>query len=271
MIEFHITGANSPLGVYSSKYFRKAGFSVTEYSSRPKEDQRFYRIGDTSSFNDLKASNCLILHFARPSMFDQLMFKQEVQDLQRLIDYGVQILNIASVSGFMDTPNDYGRYKREIQEWLELQGQNNLVCGLLFGEDFSGQISRLQKMSRLLPLGFRIKGAGETYITPVSLLMKRIVIATTLEYKQSSEYLVTKIPQKFNWLLEEIVQRRYQISLSRGAVERATNLLPTNRYFHSDSLNGIFGIHQEIPRMKVDFCDEKDLMALWRRYLTGGA
>ena len=191
---------------------------------------------------------------------------KEIEILKRISSVDTKIVNISSVSGFLDVRSNYGMHKRGIHQWIEDRGEINLVSGLIFGEQFKGQISQMARILRNLPIRPQFRNEYEVYITPVQQIL--LSIREILE-KQSfeSKFLLGKNSYTTNQLLRDISREEViTLRLKGEEIRLLLKLLPSNRYFSADSFLGIIGKYNELSLIERNYLPDTIITAEWVNY-----
>ena len=264
-----LTGANGPLGKCLAKRLSSRGLQIVELSSSPKAGQIRYSFGDLSGLEKLQLSGSTLIHCARPSEFTERQFFAETRDLSVLLNWGVKLVNISSVSGYLVERNKYGTYKRAIEDWLNQKEQQNLVAGLLFAPDYHGQISRIRSALKFLPVCPNLVGSGGVHITPVDWLEEEIVGALNSTVQEKGPTFLTTYSKSFNWVLRQMSNSlKPEVKIPISSIEAFVRIFPRNRYFSVDSLKGITGSFEGLGERQDSIKRESELLALWDKFRT---
>jgi len=263
-----ISGANSPLGTSIIRYLRieHPEVSIVEFSSSPRSNQRLFSIGNAVDKEEI--GNCeLLLHLARPyePNMDNLSF--ELRTLEWIAERNIRIINIASVSGYLDKINKYGAYKRSIQDSIRSLSQSNLICGLIFDKNFNGQIHRLKKVFRFSPIYPRFDEEAEIYLTPLNDI--KMAIKDLLPISgPSNKFLISNLSKKTNVFMKEISLRHsIPLPISKKLISGILEITPSNRYFSKDSFSGFVGQYSSLRIIENETLDPLHIENAWREYL----
>jgi hypothetical protein len=264
-----ITGANSNLGKLIIEFLQQLEGSprCVLLSSNPKRDQKMFDLEGETEFEVIDECDFLI-HCARPIKPTDEKTERELEILERICSRETRILNISSVSGFLDVKNNYGIHKRVIHEWIEERGEINLVAGLIFGDRFEGQIFRMARILKRLPIRPQFRNEYEIYLTPVQQILvsiKDVLLRQNLE----SNFLIGKIPFTTNQLFRDISREgAMNLKLKSEEVRLLLNFLPPNRYFSSDSFLGLTGRYSELKTIQDSFLLDTIISDQWKHYIS---
>lgn len=262
-----ITGANSNLGKLIFEFLQQQidSIKLMLLSSNPKKDQRIFDLEGEIDYDSVEKCDVLI-HCARPLKATPEKTLKEIEILERISSVYTKIVNISSVSGFLDVRSNYGMHKRGIHQWIEERGEINLVSGLIFGEQFKGQISQMARILRNLPIRPQFRDEYELYITPVQQIL--VSIREILE-KQSfeSKFLLGKNSYTTNQLLRDISREEViNLRLKGEEIRLLLKLLPSNRYFSADSFLGFIGNYSELSLIERNYLPDTIIAAEWASY-----
>lgn len=262
-----ITGANSNLGKLIFEFLQQQidSIKLMLLSSNPKKDQRIFDLEGEIDYDSVEKCDVLI-HCARPLKATPEKTLKEIEILERISSVYTKIVNISSVSGFLDVRSNYGMHKRGIHQWIEERGEINLVSGLIFGEQFKGQISQMARILRNLPIRPQFRDEYELYITPVQQIL--VSIREILE-KQSfeSKFLLGKNSYTTNQLLRDISREEViNLRLKGEEIRLLLKLLPSNRYFNADSFLGFIGNYSELSLIERNYLPDTIIAAEWASY-----
>jgi len=262
-----ISGANSNLGKLIFEFLQQQidSIKLMLLSSNPKKDQRIFDLEGEIDYDSVEKCDVLI-HCARPLKATPEKTLKEIEILERISSVYTKIVNISSVSGFLDVRSNYGMHKRGIHQWIEERGEINLVSGLIFGEQFKGQISQMARILRNLPIRPQFRDEYELYITPVQQIL--VSIREILE-KQSfeSKFLLGKNSYTTNQLLRDISREEViNLRLKGEEIRLLLKLLPSNRYFSADSFLGFIGNYSELGLIERNYLPDTIIAAEWASY-----
>jgi len=262
-----ISGANSNLGKLIFEFLQQRidPIKLMLLSSNPKKDQRIFDLEGEIDYDSVEKCDFLI-HCARPLKATPEKTLKEIEILERISSVDTKIVNISSVSGFLDVRSNYGMHKRGIHQWIEERGEINLVSGLIFGEQFKGQISQMARILRNLPIRPQFRDEYEVYITPVQQIL--LSIREILE-KQSfeSKFLLGKNSYTTNQLLRDISREEViNLRLKGEEIRLLLKLLPSNRYFSADSFLGFIGNYSELSLIERNYLPDIIITAEWVSY-----
>jgi hypothetical protein len=262
-----ISGANSNLGKLLSAHLKESNVRVLEFSSNPKLNQKTFDINGKVDYEGIAQCRYLI-HCARLLNPNREEIVKELAILEKIKQFGTMIINISSVSAFLDNRNNYGDYKRTIYDWARRHKQVNLVPGLIFGEEFRGQIHKMSLLLEVFPIKPRLSGDSEIYLTPLNQIISTID-NLLIESSHQEKILICKNPITTNQLLSDISHHPLiTLNLNRKMVLSVLKLIPNNRYFTSDSFLGFTGSYSELKNKSAQL-QTSLVQGEWNRYCSG--
>lgn len=264
-----ISGANSNLGKMTVKFLKKqlGSINLVLLSSNPSKSQRVFDLEGEIDYSSIERCNFLI-HCARPLKARHDRTLKEIKILDRISSHDTKIINISSVSGFLDVKSNYGAHKRGIHDWIEDKGGINLLSGLIFGKQFKGQIFQIARILRILPIRPQFRDEYEVYLTPVNQILfsiREILEEQSLE----SKFLVGRNPYTTNEVFKGVSRERgIDLRLRGEEVRVLLKILPSNRYFSADSFLGITGTYSELKMIKRNYLSQSIITTEWLEYTT---
>lgn len=265
-----ITGANSNLGRLIAHRINAENFDLSLFSSSPNSNQFQFDLDGEVDLHRLSECN-IIVHCARPYPSDTVKTQKELEILDYLCERRIRIVNISSVSGFLDEKNAYGAHKRAIYDWAEKNAQTNLLSGLIFGHDFKGQIFKLSRALRLTLVKPVFVGEFETYLTPVELILDSLrAIIMNEDYR--SQALICKNPMSTNRFLENIAgNTSIELRMDPRKISKLLKFLPSTSYFNEDSFLGLVGRYKEIKQTEMNFTKDWIIDRAWIDYCNSNS
>lgn len=264
-----ISGANSNLGSLLRIELKKSGFEIIEFSSNPKNGQSQFEIEGIVDYREI--SNCkFLIHCARPYETYHEKTLKEIEILKEISNCEVKILNISSVSGFLDEKSAYGIHKRAIHDWIEINSHINILTGLIFGKEFHGQIAQLLKALTVFPVKPAFEGEFHIFLSPVQELTS--AIRSVLEYETiCSKSVIGKNPILTNTLLSDLSNKRaLNLNLNRDLIYWILKMSPKNKYFNADSFLGFTGKYGELSNLEINRLEDGIIHKYWQTYCKNG-
>lgn len=235
-----LTGANGNLGKVVAANLKKYSITVIESSSKPKNGQRFFDL-NLKNFTGLLDEIDVVVHCSRGIEQDHL--SNDLKFVEYCFNKNVNLIYIGSASSWLESPNKYGIYKKQVENLVLNLGGVVISCGLIYGDRYKGQIYKLSYMLRNLPVKVQIKNSNQQYLTPLNALVSEIYRQINAPEKFKRIFLVHAWRISFNNLLLSLGSRSpLKIQLGKAVVESLVSLpLFKSNYFGIDSLSGIYG------------------------------
>ena len=186
-----ITGGNSNLAKIVAKKLVEKSISFVTCSSKPKVGQLFF---DLHSELNEKIYNEIthIFHFATSPSYE--VTNTEFEFLRLAAKKNIKIIYFGSTSSYLKDKTNYGQYKRQIEDKiLELDGVV-ITCGLIYGKDFNGQISKIRKCLSYLPFSVVLQNSKQIYLTPSSRIIQTLFDIIDSKNPVLGRYLVLQTP-----------------------------------------------------------------------------
>ena len=241
-----IVGANGNIGKHVSNFFSSKGFIVIEGSSRPRNNQIKIDYKSKVEAEIIPNIDFAILCGRVLFPYDQIEIENEIDFLLKLHQKGVSLFYIGSASSWLSKPNNYGKYKKVIEDKvLELEG-SAITCGLIYSRNFNGQISRLRNFFLRIPINFLIKDTNSQFLTPLEAIF--VTLENLIQFPQPRKrlFVAHKAPYPFDFILNSTRHNsKFSFKIRRRFVEASIKFLcDRNSYFNSDSLKGLFGTYE---------------------------
>lgn len=270
-MKIFISGANSPLGQYLKKRLRLIlNSEIYEGSSRPNSNQTEFNIYKQFNFHKIENIDVLI-HLACPKNPNEEGLKKELNLLKNFREKGISIINIGSVSGCREKPNNYGIYKKEVENWCTANKETNLRCGLLFGEDFFGQLFRINRILKYVPIYPVISLSGQVLLTPVEFVLENIV--SRIKFKKNefdlNPLLTGNIFFNFNEIVRDLSGKNsFKLNLNFDKVRDLLNFFKIPGKYSSDRFLGVTGnFNVKCLGNKYEISDSI-LKQTWNNYIS---
>ena len=234
-----VTGANGNLGKIIIAELSAKGIDAIGASSHPKSGQRGFDL-DFSIPDAMLANIDTVIHCARGNNYEQLA--NDLDFIALCARNKVRVVYIGSFSSWLLDRNQYGNYKRTVEDQTLEIGGIVITCGLLFGSGYQGQIYKIGLILRFLPFGIKFEGAGSQRITPLKALLEEIILNSLITPKTGRVILAYDAILNFNEILSAVGPRRFfSIQLKRNFLELLLGGIGNRAgYFNSDSLKGIY-------------------------------
>jgi hypothetical protein len=254
-----ITGANSALGEKLRVELESLNHKIICASSNPGLGQKNFDLNigfDSDLLKDIE----LILHLAlNPKL---VITNIEKNFIHLAAIKGLTLVYIGSTSSYLIKPNKYGIYKKLVEDLIVKNKGIVLTCGLLYGRNFNGQLSKIKKFLRILPFSIELSGSKLVYITPVELIVDFLMRPKDIQTYRGKRVLLFQFGAvPFNLLLEMLVgNKSFKLNFSSKALELIIKLNPfKTRYFSSDSFMALFSeFKSDLISNSVELRNEAD-------------
>ena len=263
-----ITGANSNLAKYLLPRLGKnfQGIEISEFSSTPTKLQKNFSVSGNFDLTEFEEIHSLI-HCARQYTPDFESINREIEILDQISSLGIKIFNIGSVSSYLQERNVYGNYKKIISDWTVGNGHSNIVCGLIFGKEFFGQIYQLRRILKYIPVVPKFSEEGDVFLSySIDILDK--LLKGLIGEKFINSYLISEKPIRINGFLRDL-SGKYSLSLivSKRIIKNILEIFPRNNYFNSDSFTGFNAKYNKFNAESKNFLDFSYIENRWREYI----
>lgn len=240
-----ITGGNGNLAKVVAEKLAEKSISFVTCSSKPKGGQIFF---DLHSELNEKIYNEIthIFHFATSPSYE--VTNTEIEFLHIAAKKNIKILYFGSTSSYLKDKTNYGQYKRQIEDKiLELDGVV-ITCGLIYGKDFNGQISKIRKCLSYLPFSIVLQNSKQIYLTPISRIIQTLFNIMDSTNPVSGRYLLLQTPAiMFNDLLvtlSKFKSIKFKIPYKFMKLILGTRIVTSN-YFIFDRAKSVYSDFSE--------------------------
>jgi len=254
-----ITGANGSLGKKLRIELESLSYKVICASSNSGIGQKNFNLN--SGFNsDLLQDIDLILHLA---INPKLVITNIEKEFLRLAEAkDITLLYVGSTSSYLVKPNKYGIYKKLVEDLVIECSGIVLTCGLLYGSNFKGQLSRIKKFLKILPFNIELQGSKLVYITPVQSIVDFLVQLKDEKIYRGKRVLLCRFDAiPFNLLLLSLPGNKiFKVKFNKKGLDLIIKLNPfKTRYFSSDSYIALFSeFKSDLISSSVDLRNEVD-------------
>jgi len=255
-----ITGANSSLGEKLGVELESLSYKVIYASSNSGTDQKNFNL-NTGFDSDLFEDIDLILHLA---INPKLVITNIEKDFFNLaVAKNITLLYIGSTSSYLVKPNEYGIYKKLVEDLVIENNGIVLTCGLLHGSNFKGQLFKIKKILKILPFNIELLGSKLVYITPIQAILDFLVQLENKEiYRGKRVLLYNSEAIPFNLLLTRLAGKKiFKVKFSRKAINLILKINPfKTRYFSSDSYKALLvDFKGDLTSNSIDLRNEVDI------------
>jgi hypothetical protein len=254
-----ITGANSSLGETLRVELESLSYKVISASSKSGIGQKNFNL-NTGFNSDLFEDIDLILHLAiNPKL---VITNIETEFFHSAAARNLTLLYIGSTSSYLVKPNEYGTYKKLVEDLVIKNNGIVLTCGLLYGNNFKGQLLKMKKLLKILPFNIELSESKLVYLTPVQAIVDFII-----QLKKEETYLGKRIllcqfeAVPFNLLLVRLAGNKiFKIKFNNKGQNLIIKFYPfKTRYFSSDRFMALFSeFKSDLISSSVDLRNEVD-------------
>ena len=186
-----ITGGNGNLAKVVAEKLAEKSISFVTCSSKPKVGQIFF---DLHSELNEKIYNEIthIFHFATSPSYE--VTNTEIQFLHFAAKAKINLIYFGSTSSYLKDKTNYGQYKKQIEDKIIELGGIVVTCGLIYGKDFNGQISKIRKILSYLPFSIVLQNSKQIYLTPSSRIVQTLFEIIDSKNPVSGRYLLFQKP-----------------------------------------------------------------------------
>jgi hypothetical protein len=186
-----ITGGNGNLAKVVVEKLNEKSISFITCSSKPKVGQIFFDLHselNENIFNEITH----IFHFATSPRYE--VTNTEIQFLHLAAKKNIKLIYFGSTSSYLKDKTNYGQYKKQIEDKIIELGGIVVTCGLIYGKDFNGQISKIRKCLSYLPFGIVLQNSKQIYLTPSSRIIQTLFDIMDSVNPVSGRYLLLQTP-----------------------------------------------------------------------------
>jgi hypothetical protein len=235
-----ITGGNGNLAQVVAEKLAEKSISFITCSSKPKVGQIFFDLHSELNekiFNDITH----IIHFATSPSYE--VTNAEIQFLRLAAKKNIKLIYFGSTSSYLQDKTNYGQYKKQIEDKIIELGGIVVTCGLIYGKDFNGQISKIRKYLSYLPFSIVLQNSKQIYLTPTSRIIQILYDIMDTINPISGRYLLFQTPaimlndllfslSKFKFIKLKVPYKFMRLLLS-------TRLI-TSKYFIFDRAKSVY-------------------------------
>lgn len=234
-----ITGSNGNVAKSLILSLSKIGYELHALSSKSQTPENFLDLNhgyDRTIFDEVSG----VIHCA---VNPDLIFNDIEKDfLDTVVSRNIKLFYVGSTSSYLIERNNYGNYKRVVEDYIENIGGHVLTCGLLYGDNFHGQISLLERLLMKLPFKISLSGSKSIYLTKIDSLSFTIHEMLSKNTDIEGRILILDSDRmEFNTFLSELSgNKRLTISFSSRLLMVLFKFLPIKlNYFSIDRLKGL--------------------------------
>lgn len=255
-----ITGGNSDLAKFIGKSMSAFGFEILIVSSKNISDSSKFDLNLGYSSKILENIGCVIHCAANPkNIFTEI----EENFISETLSKNIKFIYIGSTSSYIENKNKYGNYKKSVEEYILNKGGLSITCGLIFGDNFAGQINQIKSYLSKIPISIQLKDSKYSYLTPIESIPAAIIQLlsnVSMEGKRINLFHPQKV--EFNKLLRVLSGNKLlSLSIQVRFLLKFFSLIPINhRYFNLDRLKGIMSsFTPDLLETAVDLTDLVEL------------
>jgi hypothetical protein len=234
-----VTGANGNVARSLISNLSGIGYQVCALSSKSHLSEEFLDLKKGYGIAVLDGVSGVIHCAVNP---DLIINDIEKDFLNSVVSKNIKLFYVGSTSSYLVERNDYGKYKKAVENYVENIGGLVLTCGLLYGDNFHGQISFLEKILMKLPFNISLTGSKYIYLTKISTLSSSINEILVKNKNIKGRILLFDSSQlKFNSFLSKLSgNKKFTILISSRLLMVLLKLLPAKlNYFSADRLKGL--------------------------------
>jgi hypothetical protein len=106
----------------------------------------------------------------------------------------IKLIYFGSTSSYLKDKTNYGQYKKQIEDKIIELGGVVVTCGLIYGKEFNGQISKIRKFLSYLPFSIVLQNSKQIYLTPSSRIIQTLFDIMVSVNPVSGRYLLLQKP-----------------------------------------------------------------------------
>ena len=266
-----IIGANGNIGRLVSNYLDSNNFYIIESSSQPKRNQIKidYKVSNTPMVVEGVKTAVICGRVLPPYVEDEI--RNEIETLISLNKAGMNLIYIGSASSWLVEPNNYGKYKKVIEEKVLELGGTVLTCGLIYSTQFDGQISKIRKSLSRFPIRLSIKNSNFQFLTPLEAIFKTIEKLVESPKPRARLFVAHTERISFTQIINPKQSKvLFTLNLRKKFVQTCIRILGwRNSYFNFDSFNGLFGNYNPglwEKALKPDFDLDEEFGLYFKNY-----
>lgn len=186
-----VTGANGNLAKVITEKLADKSISFVACSSKPKGGQIYFDLH--SELNEkIFYETTHIIHLATSPIYE--VSNTEIQFLSLAAKRNIKLIYFGSTSSYLKEKTNYGQYKKQIESKIIELGGVVVTCGLIYGGDFNGQVSKIKKYLSYLPFSIVLQDSKKIYLTPSSRIVKTLLDIVNSTNFVSGRYLLLQTP-----------------------------------------------------------------------------
>jgi hypothetical protein len=234
-----ITGGGSNLAKFIGQELNDYGHSIFFASSKLSQKSLFFDLTKGFSDNLLDSIDCVIHIAKNPNdEFNEI----ERNFLKAISNKNLILFYIGSTSSYLESPNQYGKYKKSVEDFIIKSGGVCITCGLIYGDGYVGQLSKIKNYLSRIPFNLSIKNAHSVYLTPVksiSIVINDLVKNKDVKNKRLNLFFPREI--RFNRVISELSGRKlFTLSINLRIIELFLSLFPIKlNHFNLDRLKAL--------------------------------
>jgi hypothetical protein len=254
-----ITGASSSLGEKLKTDLESINYKVVCASSNPRFGQKIFNLNSGFDCNLLEGIDYIIHLSLNPKL---VVTETERKFLHLAASQNIILVYLGSTSSYLVKPNKYGIYKKLVEDLVNKNNGIVLTCGLLYGSNFNGQLSKIEKFLKILPFNIELSGSKLVYLTPIQAIVDFFAESKDKKIYHGKRMLLCNseaIP--FNLLLTRLVGKKiFKVKFSSKAIDLIVKINPfKTRYFSSDSYKALFSdFKSDLTSSSIDLRNEVD-------------
>ena len=124
----------------------------------------------------------------------QIFFDLHYELNEKIYNEITHIFHFATSPSYEVTNTNYGQYKKQIEDEIIELGGIVVTCGLIYGKDFNGQISKIRKILSYLPFSIVLQNSKQIYLTPSSRIVQTLFEIIDSKNPVSGRYLLFQKP-----------------------------------------------------------------------------
>jgi hypothetical protein len=250
-----VTGASGNLGKLICEALDSDGFEVLRASSKPSLNSYFLDFENfpQTNLDSIASAAGVVIHCARvTNVQSSLQIESELKFLNALFSSGCKVIYIGSASSWLKTPNNYGKYKSKIEDFVIANGGSVATAGLIYGPNFQGQITQLKRLLKYSPLRVIFSPVNSLFLTQIDYFIKELILVARYNPQYGRYLIAHSKPVSFNLILKHFCLPGFRIPLkinSKFFLAFLRALSVTTSYFSEDSFSALLSEYDS-KRMK---------------------